>query len=122
MGFFNRGFTTAVLKASGKTAVLSDVFIMSRTGPDTLSNTRLKNMVGIGSISEVVELHSMTVLESSLSHLALIEVILFLKNRASSSHLAAEDSGGAGTVFRSRSMVEKRTLEFPAFSVIMLEK
>ena len=111
-------WVTAVLKGSGKTPVLRDVFIMSRTGPETLSNTRLKNVVGIGSVSEVVELHSMTVLESSLSviHvkvlmvtlqdllmsisppvvviLALIEVILFLKNRASSSHLAAEESGG----------------------------
>ena len=93
---------------------------MSRTVPETLSNTRLKNVVGIGSVSEVVELHSMNVLESSLSviHvkvlmvtlqdllmsisppvvviLALIEVILFLKNKASSSHLAAEDSGEGG--------------------------
>ena len=104
MGFFNRGFTTAVLKASGKTPVLRDVFMMSRTGPETLSNTRLKNAVGIGSISEVVDLHSMMILESSLSviHvkllmvklqdlwmsisppvvviLDLIDVILFLKN------------------------------------------
>ena len=67
MGFFNRGFTTAVLKASGKTPVLRDVFIISSTGPETLSNTRLKNVVGIGSISEVVELDSLTILESSLS-------------------------------------------------------
>lgn len=106
LGFFNRGFTTAVLKASGKTPVLRDVFIMSRTGLETLSNTRLKNFVGIGSMSEVVEFASETVLHSSLSvmhvkllmvtlHtllrlvssppplvmiLALIEVILFSKN------------------------------------------
>jgi len=140
LGFFSRGFTTAVLKASGKTPVLRDVFIMSRTGPETLSKTRLKNVMGIGSISEVAELHSLTILESfhcvihvkvlmvtlqdlfmSVSPplvviLALIDVILFLKKRASSSHLAAEDNGGVGTVFSSWSIEEKRTLEFPAFS------
>ena len=64
----------------------------------------------------------MSILPPVVVILALIEVILFLKNRASSSHLAAEDSGGARTVFSNWSMVEKRTLEFPAFSVIMLEK
>ena len=53
---------------------------------------------------------------------ALIQVILFLNNRASSSHLTAEDRGGAGKVLRSWSMVEKIHLDFPAFSVIMLEK
>jgi len=41
--------------------------------------------------------------------LALIKVF-FLNNRASSSHLAAEDNGGEGTVFSSWSIVEKRTL------------
>ena len=69
MGFFNKGF---------KTAVLRDVFIISSTGPETLSNTRLKNVVGIGSISEVVELHSLTIFGSSLSviHVNVLMVIL----------------------------------------------
>ena len=51
---------------------------MSRTVPETLSNTRLKNVVGIRSVSEVVELHSMTVLESSLSviHVKVLMVTL----------------------------------------------
>ena len=72
------GALQQLLKASGKTPVLRDVFIMSTTGPETLSNTRLKNVVGIGSISEVVELHSMTVLESSLSviHVKVLMVTL----------------------------------------------
>ena len=126
LGFFSKGLTTAILKASGKTPVLREVFMMSSTWLETLLNTRLRNAVGTGSMSEVEELHSETVLQSSsnVMHvnlpmlftllglpeydsfpsrvmLVLMVVILLLKNCASSSHFIFEDCVSVGAVLSS---------------------
>ena len=66
LGFSNKGFTTAVLKASGKMPVLRDVFIMFRTQLEMLLNICLKNAAGTGSIHEMEELHLMTISQSSV--------------------------------------------------------